>query len=73
VSSPGQAGQGSRPSGSPLPGSPAAACTGANQGTPGIQLGLFGLTKDDFVDQVKDIITVGEFYDLAAGGQIIFT
>ena len=28
---------------------------------------------DDFIDQVKDIITVGEFYDLAAGGQIIFT
>jgi hypothetical protein len=27
---------------------------------------LFKLTKDDFVDQVKDIITVGEFYDLAA-------
>jgi len=34
---------------------------------------LFGLTKDDLVDQVKDIITVGEFYELAAGGQIIFT
>ena len=34
---------------------------------------LFELSKDDFVDQVKDIITVGEFYDLAAGGQIIFT
>jgi peroxiredoxin family protein len=34
---------------------------------------LFGLTKDDFIEQVKDIITVGEFYDLAAGGQIIFT
>src|ERR1700751_2668086 len=34
---------------------------------------LFGLSKDDFIDQVKDIITVGEFYDLAAGGQIIFT
>ncbi len=34
---------------------------------------LFELTKDDFVDQVKDVITVGEFYDLAAGGQIIFT
>jgi len=34
---------------------------------------LFGLSKDDFVEQVKDIITVGEFYDLAAGGQIIFT
>ena len=34
---------------------------------------LFGLTRDDFIEQVKDIITVGEFYDLAAGGQIIFT
>jgi peroxiredoxin family protein len=34
---------------------------------------LFELAKEDFVDQVKDIITVGEFYDLAAGGQIIFT
>ena len=34
---------------------------------------LFGLTKADLIDQVKDIITVGEFYDMAAGGQIIFT
>jgi peroxiredoxin family protein len=34
---------------------------------------LFELGKDDFVDQVKDVITVGEFYGLAAGGQIIFT
>jgi peroxiredoxin family protein len=34
---------------------------------------MFGLTRDDLVDEVKDIITVGEFYDLAAGGQIIFT
>lgn len=34
---------------------------------------MFGLTSDDFVPQVKDIITVGDFYDLAAGGQIIFT
>jgi peroxiredoxin family protein len=34
---------------------------------------LFGLTKTDLIDQVKDIITVGEFYDMAAGGQIIFT
>jgi len=34
---------------------------------------LFGLTRDDFIPQVKDIITVGEFYGLAAGGQIIFT
>lgn len=34
---------------------------------------LFGLAKDDLVPQVKDIITVGEFYALAAGGQIIYT
>ena len=34
---------------------------------------MFGLTMDDFVPQVKGILTVGEFYALAAGGQIIFT
>ena len=34
---------------------------------------MFGLTIDDFVPQVSDIISVGEFYELAAGGQIIFT
>jgi peroxiredoxin family protein len=34
---------------------------------------MFGLTMDDFVPQVDEIISVGEFYALAAGGQIIFT
>jgi peroxiredoxin family protein len=34
---------------------------------------LFGLEKNDFIPQVEDVITVGEFYDRAAGGQIIFT
>jgi peroxiredoxin family protein len=34
---------------------------------------LFGLEKNDFIPQVQDIITVGEFYEVAAGGQIIFT
>jgi peroxiredoxin family protein len=34
---------------------------------------MFGLTKESFVPQVEDIITVGDFYELAAGGQIIFT
>ena len=34
---------------------------------------LFKVDIDDFVPQVKDIITVGEFYALAGGGQIIFT
>jgi len=34
---------------------------------------LFGLHAEDFIPQVQDVITVGEFYGLAAGGQIIFT
>lgn len=34
---------------------------------------MFGLEKNDFIPQVQDIITVGEFYALAAGGEIIFT
>ena len=34
---------------------------------------LFGFTTDDFIDRVQDIITVGEFYLKAAGGEIIFT
>ncbi len=34
---------------------------------------LFELTKDDLVEQVQDIITVGDFYKMAAGGQILFT
>lgn len=34
---------------------------------------LFGLEKNDFIPEVNDIITVGEFYALAAGGQIIYT
>jgi peroxiredoxin family protein len=34
---------------------------------------MFGLTKEDFIPQVQDIITVGEFYALAGGGQIVFT
>jgi peroxiredoxin family protein len=34
---------------------------------------MFGLTMEDFVPQVDDIISVGEFYERAAGGQIVFT
>lgn len=34
---------------------------------------MFGLDLADFVPQVREIISVGEFYELAAGGQIIFT
>ncbi|HEY4894559.1 MAG TPA: DsrE/DsrF/DrsH-like family protein [Solirubrobacteraceae bacterium] len=34
---------------------------------------LFHLEQSDFIPQVRDVITVGEFYGKAAGGQIIFT
>jgi peroxiredoxin family protein len=34
---------------------------------------MFGLDLDDFVPQVEEIISVGEFYEKTAGGQIIFT
>ena len=34
---------------------------------------MFDLTRADFIPDMEGIITVGEFYQLAAGGQIIFT
>jgi peroxiredoxin family protein len=34
---------------------------------------MFGLTMQDLVPQVEDIISVGEFYEKAAGAQIVFT
>ena len=34
---------------------------------------MFGLTRGDFIHDLEGIITVGEFYGLAAGGEIIFT
>ena len=34
---------------------------------------MFHLTMDDFCEQVEDVINVGTFYELAAGGEIIFT
>ena len=34
---------------------------------------MFKLTMEDFVEHVDGILTVGEFYGLAAGGEIIFT
>ena len=34
---------------------------------------MFHLKKEDFIPQVEDIITVGQFYEMAGGGQIIFT
>jgi peroxiredoxin family protein len=34
---------------------------------------MFGLKKEDFCDQVEKILTVGDFYQISAGAQIIFT
>jgi peroxiredoxin family protein len=34
---------------------------------------MFGLSEADFVPQVERILTVGEFYELSAGGEIVFT
>lgn len=34
---------------------------------------LFNLTKDDLIEQVDAIITVGDFYEMAVDGHIIYT
>ena len=34
---------------------------------------MFNLKQEDFCDQVEKILTIGEFYELSAGAQIIFT
>ena len=34
---------------------------------------MFHLKKDDFCPEVDGVISVGQFYEKAAGGQIIFT
>jgi len=47
--------------------------TGAGMYACKASVDLFGFTRDDFIDQIQDIITVGEFYEKAAGGHIIFT
>jgi peroxiredoxin family protein len=47
--------------------------TGAGMYACKASVDLFGLEKNDFIPQIQDIITVGEFYEIAAGGQIIFT
>lgn len=34
---------------------------------------MFHLTEDDFVPHMDKVLTVGDFYELAGGGEIIFT
>jgi len=38
-----------------------------------VSVDMFKLKKEDFCPQVDSIITVGDFYEKAAGGHIIFT
>ncbi|BCS35976.1 hypothetical protein TBR22_A52130 [Luteitalea sp. TBR-22] len=47
--------------------------SGANLYACKASVDMFELKKEDFIGDLKDIITVGEFYAMAAGGQIIFT
>lgn len=47
--------------------------SGANLYACKASVDMFGLTEPDFVAQVKGVLTVGEFYELAAGAQIVFT
>ena len=34
---------------------------------------MFHFEKDDLTEEVDDILTIGEFYEVSAGSQIIFT
>jgi peroxiredoxin family protein len=34
---------------------------------------MFHLEKDDFCEQVDEVISVGQFYEKSAGAEIIFT
>ncbi len=34
---------------------------------------MFGFGQDDLVPQIRSVLTVGEFYDISDGGQVIFT
>ncbi len=45
---------------------------GANLYACKMSVDLFGHTKDDYVDGVKDIVTAGDFMDMTEGAQIVF-
>lgn len=47
--------------------------TGANIYACRASVDMFHLTKDDFCEQVDEVISVGEFYEKSAGAQIVFT
>ena len=45
---------------------------GANLYACKMSVDMFGLSMDDFVDGVQDIVTAGDFMDMTEGAQIIF-
>ena len=49
------------------------AAAGANIYACKAAMDMFHFTKNDLIDDVKDVLTVGQFYGIAAGGAIIFT
>jgi len=38
-----------------------------------LEMDMFKLTEKDLYDDLDGVLTVGDFYEKAAGGQIIFT
>lgn len=47
--------------------------SGANLYACELAMKMFKRTREELIPQVKDVITAGDFYDLADGAQIIFT
>ena len=45
---------------------------GANLYACKMSVDMMGLSKDDFVDGVQDIVTAGDFMDMTEGAQIVF-
>jgi peroxiredoxin family protein len=45
---------------------------GANMYACKMSVDMFGLTMDDFIDGIQDIVTAGDFMDLTEGAEIIF-
>ena len=46
---------------------------GANIYACELAMKMFKLDKEDLIAQVEDVITVGDFYDVSEGAQIIYT
>ena len=49
------------------------AATGAKMYACKAAMDMFHYKREDLIDEVADVLTVGQFYEVAAGGEIIFT